>query len=98
MFPLAVRHQEGGLLTAQGHPRATYQRAIERGDLLVAEPGSTISRLSSALSSRSAGAATTPPTTALLDMAERASGERCRTGLRNAGSFRIKAVRGRFGL
>jgi hypothetical protein len=24
-------------LTAQGHPRATYQRAIERGNLLVAE-------------------------------------------------------------
>lgn len=24
-------------MTAQGHPRATYQRAIERGNLLVAE-------------------------------------------------------------
>jgi hypothetical protein len=35
--PGAVRPQEGGLLTAQGHPRAIYQRAIERGNLLVAE-------------------------------------------------------------
>src|SRR6516225_2822050 len=27
----------GGWLTAQGHPRAIFERAIERGNLLVAE-------------------------------------------------------------
>jgi hypothetical protein len=32
-----VRPQPRRALTAQGHPRATFNRAIERGNLLVAE-------------------------------------------------------------